>query len=208
VGERALSTTELLALVIGTGHADESVLKIAQSLLITTQGLPGLSRASLAELKTVRGIGDAKAARLKAALELGRRLLLTTREERPLIASPGEAANLVMADMMHLEQEQLRLILLDTRNRLLNTPTIYMGSLNTSVVRIGELFRAALRENAAAFIMAHNHPSHDPSPSPEDIALTRKVVEAGKLMSIDVLDHIIIGQNCFVSLKERGYGFD
>lgn len=208
MGERALSTTELLALVIGTGHADESVLKIAQSLLITTQGLPGLSRASLAELKTVRGIGDAKAARLKAALELGRRLLLTTREERPLIASPGEAANLVMADMMHLEQEQLRLILLDTRNRLLNTPTIYMGSLNTSVVRIGELFRAALRENAAAFIMAHNHPSHDPSPSPEDIALTRKVVEAGKLMSIDVLDHIIIGQNCFVSLKERGYGFD
>lgn len=110
--------------------------------------------------------------------------------------------------MMHLEQEHLRLVLLDTRNRLLGTPTIYVGSLNTSVIRIGELFRAALRENAAAFIIAHNHPSSDPSPSPDDIAVTRKIVEAGQLMNVEVLDHIIIGQNCFVSLKERGYMCD
>lgn len=208
MGERALSTTELLALVLGSGNANDNVLSVAQYLLAEVNGLPGLSRASLAELKTVRGIGDAKASRLKASLELGRRLLLTARQERPYITSPGDAANLLMPDMMHLEQEHLRLVLLDTRNRLLGTPTIYVGSLNTSVIRIGELFRAALKENAAAFIMAHNHPSNDPSPSPEDIAVTRKIVEAGRLMSIDVLDHIIIGQNCFVSLKERGYGFD
>ncbi|MCB8978639.1 MAG: DNA repair protein RadC [Ardenticatenaceae bacterium] len=208
VGERALSTTELLALVLGSGNANDNVLSVAQYLLAEVNGLPGLSRASLAELKTVRGIGDAKASRLKASLELGRRLLLTARQERPYITSPGDAANLLMPDMMHLEQEHLRLVLLDTRNRLLGTPTIYVGSLNTSVIRIGELFRAALKENAAAFIMAHNHPSHDPSPSPEDIAVTRKIVEAGRLMSIEVLDHIIIGQNCFVSLKERGYGFE
>jgi DNA repair protein RadC len=208
VGERALSTTELLALVLGSGNASDNVLSVAQYLLAEVNGLPGLSRASLAELKTVRGIGDAKASRLKASLELGRRLLLTARQERPFITSPGDAANLLMPDMMHLEQEHLRLVLLDTRNRLLGTPTIYVGSLNTSVIRIGELFRAALKENAAAFIMAHNHPSNDPSPSPEDIAVTRKIVEAGKLMSIEVLDHIIIGQNCFVSLKERGYCFE
>ena len=208
MGERALSTTELLALVLGSGNANDNVLSVAQYLLAEVNGLPGLSRASLAELKTVRGIGDAKASRLKASLELGRRLLLTARQERPYITSPGDAANLLMPDMMHLEQEHLRLVLLDTRNRLLGTPTIYVGSLNTSVIRIGELFRAALKENAAAFIMAHNHPSHDPSPSPEDIAVTRKIVEAGRLMSIEVLDHIIIGQNCFVSLKERGYGFE
>lgn len=194
--------------MLGSGNANDNVLSVAQYLLAEVNGLPGLSRASLAELKTVRGIGDAKASRLKASLELGRRLLLTARQERPYITSPGDAANLLMPDMMHLEQEHLRLVLLDTRNRLLGTPTIYVGSLNTSVIRIGELFRAALKENAAAFIMAHNHPSNDPSPSPEDIAVTRKIVEAGRLMSIDVLDHIIIGQNCFVSLKERGYGFD
>ncbi|MBK8905343.1 MAG: DNA repair protein RadC [Anaerolineaceae bacterium] len=208
VGERALSTTELLALVLGSGNASDNVLSVAQYLLAEVNGLPGLSRASLAELKTIRGIGDAKASRLKASLELGRRLLLTARQERPYITSPGDAANLLMPDMMHLEQEHLRLVLLDTRNRLLGTPTIYVGSLNTSVIRIGELFRAALRENAAAFIIAHNHPSSDPSPSPEDIAVTRKIVEAGQLMSVEVIDHIIIGQNCFVSLRERGYGFD
>jgi len=207
VGERALSTTELLALVIGSGQADDNVLTVAQYLLAEVKDLQGLSRASLSELKHIRGIGEAKAGRLKASLELGRRLLLAVRQERPYIAAPSDAANLLMPDMMHLEQEHLRLVLLDTRNRLLGTPTIYVGSLNTSVIRIGELFRAALKENAAAFIVAHNHPSHDPSPSPEDIAVTRKIVEAGRLMSIEVLDHIIIGQNCFVSLKERGYGF-
>ena len=127
--------------------------------------------------------------------------------EQPLITSPADAANLLMPDMMYLEQEHLRLVLMDTRNRLLSMPTIYKGSLNTSVIRIGELFRAAIKENAAAFIVAHNHPSGDASPSPEDIRVTRKIVEAGELLDIEVLDHVIIGHQRFVSLKERGLGF-
>jgi DNA repair protein RadC len=113
-----------------------------------------------------------------------------------------------MSEMMFLEQEHLRLILLDTRNRVLSTPTIYIGSLNTSVIRIGELFRAAIKENAAAFIIVHNHPSGDPSPSPEDINVTRQVAQSGKLLDIDLLDHIVIGRQRYVSLKERGLGFD
>lgn len=124
------------------------------------------------------------------------------------MSSPGDAANLLMSEMMFLEQEHLRLILLDTRNRVLSMPTLYVGSLNSSVVRVGELFRAAIRENAAALIVAHNHPSGDPSPSPEDVNVTRQLVRAGKLLDIDVLDHIVIGQQRFVSLKERGLGFD
>lgn len=157
---------------------------------------------------SVKGIGPVKAIEIKAALEIGRRLAANTPEERPRVASPGDAANLLMSEMMFLEQEHLRLILLDTRNRVLSTPTIYVGSLNSSVVRVGELFRAAIKENAAAFIVAHNHPSGDPSPSPEDINVTRQIVSAGKLLDIQLLDHIVIGYQRYVSLKERGLGFD
>jgi DNA repair protein RadC len=124
------------------------------------------------------------------------------------VPSPADAANLLMFEKMNLAQEHLRVILLDTRNRVLATPTIYVGSLNSSVVRIGELFKAAIRDNAAAVIVAHNHPSSDPSPSPEDIHVTRQMVKAGKLLDVSVLDHIIIGRNRWVSLKERGLGFD
>jgi DNA repair protein RadC len=113
-----------------------------------------------------------------------------------------------MSEMMFLEQEHLRLILLDTRNRVISTPSVYVGSLNTSVVRIGELFRAAIKDNAAAFIVAHNHPSGDPSPSPEDVTVTRQIVQSGKLLDIELLDHVIIGRQRYVSLKERGLGFD
>jgi DNA repair protein RadC len=124
------------------------------------------------------------------------------------VTSPADAANLLMSEMMFLEQEHLRLILMNTRNEVLKTPTIYIGSLNTSVVRIGELFRAAIKENAAAFIVVHNHPSGDPSPSAEDVNVTRQLVQAGKLLDISVLDHIVIGRQRYVSLKERGLGFD
>lgn len=207
VGPGAVSTTELLAIILRTGSGGENVLRLAERLLAEFGSLPGLSRASITELMNVRGIGEAKAAEVKAALELGRRLMASSPEERPVVSSPADAANLLMSEMMFLEQEHLRLILLDTRNGVLQTPTIYVGSLNTSVVRIGELFRAALKANAAAMIVSHNHPSGDPAPSPEDIQVTRKLVEAGKLMDIEVLDHIVIGHQRFVSLKERGLGF-
>ncbi len=208
VGAEAVSTAELLAIVLRTGNPGENVVRLAERLLVQFRSLPGLSRATVAELTVVKGIGPAKAVEIKAALEIGRRLLASAPEERPRVSSPGDAANLLMSEMMFLEQEHLRLILLDTRNRVLSMPTLYVGSLNSSVVRVGELFRAAIRENAAALIVAHNHPSGDPSPSPEDVNVTRQLVRAGKLLDIDVLDHIVIGQQRFVSLKERGLGFD
>lgn len=208
VGPTAVSTAELLAIILRTGVGGENVLRLSERLLATFKDLPGISRASIAELTQVKGIGPAKAVEVKAALEIGRRLMATSPQEKVVVSSPSDAANLLMSEMTFLEKEHLRLILLDTRNKVLATPTVYIGSLNASVVRIGELFRAALKENAAAFIVAHNHPSGDPSPSPEDIKVTRQLVEAGKLLDIDVLDHIIIGRQRFVSLKERGLGFE
>jgi len=207
VGAQAVSTMELLAIILRTGTGGESVVRLAERLLAHFGSIPGLARATIPELTAVKGIGPAKAVEIKASLELGRRLMATAPEERLRVVSPGDAANLLMSEMMLLEQEHLRLILLDTRNRVLNTPTIYKGSLNTSVIRISELFRAAIRANAAAFIMAHNHPSGDPSPSPEDVNVTRQVLDAGKLLDISLLDHIVIGHNRFVSMKERGLGF-
>ncbi len=159
VGATAVSTTELLAIIMRTGQAGESVLRLAEQLLMRFGNLPGLAQASITEMQQVKGIGPAKAIEIKAALELGRRLMAAVPEERPRVSSPADAANLLMSEMMFLEQEHLRLILMNTRNEVLRTPTIYVGSLNTSVVRIGELFRAAIKENAAAFIVAHNHPS-------------------------------------------------
>ncbi|MFZ0544147.1 MAG: DNA repair protein RadC [Candidatus Promineifilaceae bacterium] len=208
VGERALSTAELLAINLRTGVGGENVVRLAERLLAHFGGLPGLARATIAELQTLKGIGPAKAIEIKAALELGRRLLASMPEERPQVTTPADAANLLMSEMTFLEQEHLRVVLLDTRNRVLSIPTVYIGSLNTSVVRVGELFRPAIRNNAAAVIVAHNHPSGDPAPSPEDINVTRQIVKAGKLLDIDILDHIIIGRQRFVSLKERGLGFD
>ncbi len=208
VGARVMSNAELLAIMMRTGVGGENVLRLADRLLARFDGLPGLARASLAELCTVNGIGPAKAVEIKAALELGRRLMASAPEERPRVTSPADAANLLMSEMMLLEQEDLRVILLDTRNHVLRVQTVYRGSLNTSVVRVGELFRAAIKDNAAAIIVAHNHPSGDPSPSPEDIHVTRQIRQAGKLLDIELLDHIIIGYQRYISLKERGLGFD
>lgn len=208
VGAQAVSTAELLAIIMRTGVGGENVLRLAERLLASFGDLSGIARASIVELQKVKGIGPAKAVEIKAALEVGRRLMATAPQERIRITSPADAANLLMSEMSLLEQEHLRAILLDTRNKVLNTPTIYIGSLNTSVIRIGEIFRAAIKENAAALIVAHNHPSGDPSPSPEDVNVTRQLNQAGKLLDIDVLDHIIIGRQQYVSLKERGLGFE
>jgi DNA repair protein RadC len=206
-GASALSSAELLAIVFRIGTRDENVVRMAERLLAGFGGLPGLARANPAELTRERGIGPAKAAQLKAALELGKRLLLASPEERPQVRSPADAANLVMLEMGLLEQEELRIMLLDTKNRVLDTHTVYRGSLNTSLIRVGELFREAIRANCASLIVVHNHPSGDPTPSPEDISVTKQIVEAGKLLDVDVLDHLIVGRQRFVSLKERGLGF-
>jgi len=207
VGEGALSTAELLAIILRTGVGGESVLDMATRLLFSYGGLPGLARASCAELRAEKGLGEAKTAQLKAALELGRRMLLAAPEDRFIVRSPADVAQLLMAEMSHLEQEHFQVLYLDTRNRLLGSETVYVGSLNASHIRIGEVFRDAVKRNCAAVIVAHNHPSGDPTPSPEDVEVTRQLVAAGNLLDIEVLDHLVIGQQRFVSLRERGLGF-
>lgn len=206
-GPQALSNAELLAIILRTGVQGESVLNLASRLLARYNGLLGLARANFGELCAEHGLGPAKAAQLMAALELGRRLMIASPEERPVVRSPSDAASLLMLEMAPLQQEHLRLLLLDTKNRVLGTPTVYIGSLNMSVLRVGEVFREAIRQNCAAIIVAHNHPSGDPTPSPEDIAVTQRIVSAGQLLDVEVLDHLIIGQQRYVSLKERGLGF-
>ena len=206
-GAGALSTAELIAILLRSGVAGESVLRLAERLLVRYGGLTGLAQASFAELCQEKGIGPAKVTQIKAALELGRRLLVASPQERPQVRSPADAANLLMMEMSLLAQEQMRVILLDSKNRVLATPTVYQGSLNTSLIRVAELFREAVRENCAAIIVVHNHPSGDPTPSPEDVRVTEQIAAAGKLLDIEVLDHLIIGQQRYVSLKERGLGF-
>ncbi|HEU5086794.1 MAG TPA: DNA repair protein RadC, partial [Roseiflexaceae bacterium] len=154
-----------------------------------------------------RGMGAAKTAQLKAALEIGRRLLVANPEERFQIRSPTDAAQRMLLEMSHLDQEQLRAICLDTKNRVQKVHTIYIGSLNSSMVRVGEVFKEAIRINSAAVIIVHNHPSGDPTPSPEDVLVTRQIIEAGTLLDIEVLDHLIIGQGRYTSMRERGLAF-
>ncbi len=206
-GAGALSSAELLAIILRVGSSGENVVRVAEKLLARHEGLPGLAQATVQEMCAERGMGEAKAAQVKAALELGRRLLVAAPHERPQVRAPGDAANLLMAEMSLLTQEHLRTVLLDTRNRVISIPTVYIGSLNSTSVRVGEVFREAIRTNSAAMIVVHNHPSGDPSPSPEDVQITRRLSEAGSLLSIEVLDHLVIGRQRFVSMKERGLGF-
>ncbi len=200
VGPSAASMLELLGAILGNPDT-------ALALLNRFPQIGDIARATNFDLEQVPGIGPGGVARIKAAFELGRRLLTSADGERPLITSPTDAANLLLGEMSLLEQESMRVILLDTRNRVQAIQTLYQGSLNTTMVRVGELFREAVRGNCAAIIVAHNHPSGDPSPSPEDVSITREIVSAGKLLGIDVLDHLVIGRGRFVSLKERGLGF-
>lgn len=206
-GPQALSNGELLAILLRVGVQGENAVQVGQRLLQELGGLPGIHRADYEEVCNQRGVGPAKAAQIKAAIELGRRLAVEAPEERPAIHSPADAAALIQYEMSALEQEELRVILLDIRNRVEQILTIYRGSLNSSQVRVGELFKAAIRRNAAALIVVHNHPSGDPAPSPDDVALTRAIVQAGKLLDVEVLDHLVIGRGRFVSMKERGLGF-
>jgi DNA repair protein RadC len=206
-GPGVLNTAELLAVLLRTGVAGESAVDVGQRLLKTFGGLSGLQRADFGDVESQHGLGEAKAATLKAAIELGRRLTIEQPGERPTIGSPGDAAALVQYEMGALEQEHLRAILLDTRNKVLDITEIYRGSVNSAQVRIAEVFTPAVRKNAAALILVHNHPSGDPTPSPDDLALTKAVREAGRLLDIEVLDHLVIGQNRYTSMKERKLGF-
>jgi DNA repair protein RadC len=203
LGPQVLTNAELISLLIRGANS----LETAEAILNRWRSPHDLNRASVHELQEIYGIGQAQAAAIQAAFELGRRLMSCHPDERPTIHSPSDAAALVQYEMSALEQEELRVILLDTRNHVIDIKSIYRGSVNSSQVRVGELFRDAIRQNAAAIIVLHNHPSGDPSPSPDDVGLTRNIVQAGKLLDIDTLDHLVIGQGRYVSLKERGLGF-
>ena len=207
LGAQALSNSELLAILLRIGVPGENAVQVGQRLLKIYGGISGLQRADFSDLCNQHGIGEAKAAQIKAAIELGHRLSIESPDERPSVNSPADAAALVAYEMSGLEQEHLRVILLDTRNRVMEIVEIYKGSVNSAQVNVGEIFKPAVRRNAPALIVVHNHPSGDPTPSPDDVVVTRATLQAGKLLDVDVLDHMIIGQGRWVSLKERGLGF-
>lgn len=208
LGAGALSDAELLAILLRVGVSGTNVLQLSQQLLSDYGGWIGLQRAEYNDLCRRSGIGASKAASIKAALEIGRRLTRISVDERFPIRSPADVAALLMVEMSHLDQEHLRTVLLDTKNRVQQISTIYIGSLNAATIRIGEVFKEAVRRNSAAIIVVHNHPSGEATPSPEDIQVTRQLVAAGRLLDIEVLDHLIIGRGYYVSLRERGLGFE
>ncbi len=206
-GPNNLSNAELLAILLRVGLPGENAVQLATRLLVDLRGIAGLHRASFNEVSRQRGVGFAKAAQIKAALELGSRLQGAHLAESASIHSPQDVFDLIGYVLMALEQEELHVVLLDTRNRLIDTIAVYKGSLNSSQVRVGELFKEAIRRNANAIVVVHNHPSGDPTPSPDDIVVTRSIIAAGKLLDIDVLDHLVVGSGKFVSMKERNLGF-
>lgn len=208
IGAGGMSQRELIAIILRTGSREQNALQLADALLQKFNGLSGLARASLPELMQLRGMGQVKAIEVKAALELGKRLAMSGQESKPQIKTPADAAQMLMLHMGLLDQEEVRTLLLDTRNRVMASHMIYKGSLNAASMRVSEVFKEAVRSNAAAIIVAHNHPSGDPSPSAEDIAVTKTLQNAGKLLDIELLDHIVIAHNRYVSLKERGLGFE
>ena len=198
----ACNLAELLAVIIG----GSTQIEAAEWLLSRYGSIQKIAQAHVDEIARVPGITNQTALRLKAALSLGRKLL-QPEDERPTIHSPGDAAQILMPLLAHRPQEYLMVMMLDTRNRMLDVAELYRGSLNSSMVRVGEVFKPALQRNAASVLVAHNHPSSDPTPSPEDVAVTRAIVQAGKLLDVSVVDHIICGLSRWVSLKEKGLGF-
>jgi DNA repair protein RadC len=206
-GAAQLSNPELLAILLRVGVEGENAVHMADRVLNDNHGLIGLYRTSYLELCDQHGIGPAKAAQLLAAIELGKRIALADKDIQRTIHGPQDVYDELVYDMLALDQEELRVLIMDTRNHILEIETIYKGSVNSSQVRIAEVFKGSIRRNATSIIIVHNHPSGDPSPSPEDIALTRAIIQAGKLLDIDVLDHIVIGHKQFVSMKEKGFAF-
>ena len=207
-GPGGLTSAELIALLWGSGVRGRSAVDLATDALAAHDGLPGLARASEVELAAIPGIGTAKAAQLVAAFELGRRLLADWPSNRWVIRGPRDLAERLVLQMGRLEREELRVVCLDTKNHVLRVSTVYQGNVSASLVRVGELFRDAVRLNAASVILVHNHPSGDPTPSPDDLHLTSETLAAGRLLDIALLDHLVIGHDAYVSLRDRGVSFD
>ena len=204
VGAAGLGDNELLAIVLGQGLPRASVLELANAVLTAVGGLHGLVRATVDELQRVPGIGPARAAQLVAAIEAGRRTLVRGRRERAQILSSRDVADLLVPQYGSKPVEQFGVVLLDTKHRVLRISLLSIGTLDSSIVHPREVFREAANGGAAAIILFHNHPSGDPRPSPDDVALTRRLMRAGEMMGIDVLDHVIIAEDRFHSLRDAG----
>ena len=207
-GVGGLTSAELIGLVWGSGTRGRSAVDLAADALARHDGLAGLAAATDQEIAQAPGIGAAKAAQLVAAFELGRRLLADWPAARWTIRGPADVAERLILQMGRLEREELRAVILDTKNHVLRVSGIYQGNVSASLVRVGELFRDAVRLNAAGLILVHNHPSGDPTPSPDDLHLTAEALAAGRLLDIALLDHLVIGHDAYVSLRDRGVAFD
>jgi len=211
MGAHSLSTVELLAVLIETGTRQKSALDLARSVVSWAEdsgaqdegNLRKLLRSSFEEICEIHGIGEVKACKIKAALELGRRL---SQESGPktVISSPVDAGNLLMEEMRHLEQEHFKVIHLGVRNQILGVDLVSIGTVGSSLVHPREVFKNSIRRNATGIILVHNHPSGDPTPSREDISVTRRIADAGRILGIEVVDHIVIGDRRFASLRESG----
>lgn len=204
-GASRLSNQELLAILLGTGTKSESVMALAHRLLVHFEGLNLLQDATIEELTAIKGIGKAKGVVVLAATELGKRMHRYKPYAPYVVKTPEDGAHFVMEDMRHLKQEHFVVLFLDTKNQIFHRETVFIGSLNSSVVHPREVYREAVKRSAASIICVHNHPSGDPAPSQEDIHVTKRLAEAGKFVGIHLLDHLIIGDRKFVSLKEKGY---
>ncbi|MGE5246394.1 MAG: RadC family protein [Betaproteobacteria bacterium] len=203
-GAAALGDNELVALVLGSGFRRMGALAVANAVLAARGGLHGLVRATCDELAGVDGVGPAKAAQLVAAVELGRRTLVHAPGARIRLRTPRDAAAHLMPGFSGRPVEQIGIVLLDTKHRVLRTTVLAYGNLNAAAIEPREVFREATLGSAAAIVVFHNHPSGDPTPSPDDVELTRRLVAAGVLMGIDVVDHVILGDSRYCSLKEMG----
>ncbi|MFD2759557.1 RadC family protein [Lentibacillus juripiscarius] len=204
-GPSHLANQELLAILIASGTKNESVMVLANRVLMHFEGVHLLKDATMEELTAIKGIGEAKAVLLLASMELGRRMNQFKQSDRYVIRSPEDGADYVMEEMRILNQEHFVVLFLNTKNQIIHRQTIFIGSLNASIVHPREVFREAVKRSAASIICAHNHPSGDPAPSQEDVHVTRRLAESGKMIGIELLDHLVIGDRKFVSLKEKGY---
>ncbi|HII00477.1 TPA: JAB domain-containing protein [Methanosarcinaceae archaeon] len=203
-GPESLSNAELLAIILGTGSREENVVSMS-SRILSEYSIKQLSLANIKRLMQIHGIGEAKASQISAVFELARRLETFVEEPKRKVRSPKDVYTLMYPKMREQKKEKFITLYLDTKNQILKEETVSIGSLNASIVHPREVFKSALLESSASVIMIHNHPSGDPSPSREDILVTEKLVEGGKLLGIDVLDHIIIGDGKYVSLKDEGF---
>ncbi len=208
LGAGALANSELIAILLRTGVRGENVLSLATRLLAENSGLHGLLQASASELAALRGVSAAKAAQVMAALELGRRAATLAPADRTMVRSPEDIHRLLGAELAHATQERLCVVLLSTKQEVLRVCEVYRGTVDSASVRVAEVLRPAIKENCPNLIVVHNHPSGDPTPSPDDVRVTRRLVASAEAMDIDLQDHLVIGSRGFVSMKQRSLGFD